>query len=98
MSPTRAPTEPTQSLCKVKQESFPEPTSWANVQHVKCSLFDIEMCFSYQEIGHHVISVSCYSYVLESISQSNGEIMLVQVYFDNHIQKLVTEAGECHQF
>ena len=33
--------------------------------------------------------ISCYNYALESISQNNGENMLVQVYLDNHIQKLV---------
>ena len=56
------------------------------------------MCFSFQEIGHHVMPISCYNYALESISQNNGENMLVQVYLDNHMQKLVTEADECHQF
>ena len=54
--------------------------------------------FLSRNIGHHVMPISCYNYAPESISQNNGENVLVQVYFDNHIQKLVTEADECHQF
>ena len=38
-----SPTELTQSLCKVKQESFPEPTSWANVQYF-ASCFSCKFC------------------------------------------------------
>ena len=45
-----------------------------------------------------MMPISCYNYAFERISQGNGENMLVQVYFDNHVQKLVTEADECHQF
>ena len=42
--------------------------------------------------------ISCYNYAFESISQNNGENTLVQVYLDNHIQKLVTEATNVINF
>ena len=66
--------------------------------YIQLTYFDIEMYFSFQEIGHHVMPIWYYNYALESISQNNGENMLVQFYLDNHIQKLVTEADKCHQF